>query len=215
MHYNISGRASRAVELAEELHRRNPDHPEAARMLGRCLIDQDPQRALPFLEQVCQQNRSADYLFDLARCYQLIGDRAKAEQMHWETLQQNPYLSASWTNLFVFGGHQDRLWPFVEPMLEHGCGLDDEYFLVAVVELALQLRRTVPVRWFPAAVRRYQILQTHPGFRDERVRLQRALLVWARVRPGDVPSASDVPSGFFPSLLARFVWPRRAWIPRG
>ena len=39
-------------------------------MLGRCLIDRDAKLALPYLEKVCQQDRSADYLFDLARCAQ-------------------------------------------------------------------------------------------------------------------------------------------------
>jgi tetratricopeptide (TPR) repeat protein len=214
MHYNMNGQTQKAVNLAEELRRRNPDNPEALRMLGRCLIDQDPHQALPHLEKVCQQNRSADYLFDLGRCYQLTGDVDRSKQVHWEILEQNPYLSASWTNLFLFGDSPSRLWPFVAPMLQRGCGVEDEYFLVAAVELAVNMRKQLVVEWFPLAMQRLQVLRTHPGFRDELPRLRKSILAWLSVRPQDGQSVPAKPKGMLDSLSARFFWPRRAWVPR-
>src|SRR5690606_6095726 len=142
------------------------DDPQYTHMLGRCLIDKNPSEALKYLGQACSENRSVDYLFDLARCHQLAGDDERSIQLHWEILEQNPYCSASWTNLFLFGRWDAKLWPFVAPMLSHGCGVDDEYFHVAVVKLARSLRERVPVDWFSLAMRRREVLQTYPGFGD-------------------------------------------------
>ena len=211
-HYNVNGQVARSVELAEELYERNPDNPEAARMLGRCLIDQNPNKALPYLEKVCEQDRSVDYLFDLARCHQIAGNSDRSQELHWEILEQNPYLSASWTNLYVFDASRKRLWPYLPPMLERSCGLDDEYFLVAAVKVAIELGETLPTSWFPLAVQRWAILQTHPGFRDERPRLRRAILAWRSRRPQDVTDDMTVPGGLTESLVARFWSPRHQWI---
>ena len=154
MHYNINGQATKAIELAKQLYERNPDHPEAARMLGRCLMDQDARKALPYLEKVCEQDRSIEYLFDLARCHHIVGNHGRAQSLHWEILAQNPHYSASLTSLFVLDASRHRLWPYVAPMLERRCGAEDEYFLVAAVKIAISMRRRLPVDWFSVAVQR-------------------------------------------------------------
>jgi tetratricopeptide (TPR) repeat protein len=213
MHCNMNGQAARAVRLAEELHRRNPEHPEATRILGRCLIDHDAKRALPYLEEVCRQNRSAVYLFDLARCHQCVGNVHQSQDLHWEILDQNPYASASWTNLYFIGAPRQRLWPYLTPMLERGYGVDGEYFEVAAVKIALELRELLPATWFPLATQRWAALQIHPGFQDEKQRLQRALLAWQSKRPRDAEANTNLPQNFVESCVARFWWPRRAWIP--
>lgn len=213
-HYNISAQAQKAIRLAEQHHARNPNNPEAEWLYGRCLMDQDPKRALNHLEKACQHNRAVDYLFDLARCYQLAGDEVRSERLHWEILEQNPYVACSWTNLYLLGADRSRLWPYVSPMVERGFGVQDEYFVVAVVLAALTLRQKLPVAWFPLAVRRYEILKTLPGFRDEQVHLTKCLLAWLSVRPGDGREYEGLPRDVFQSLAARFWWPRRAWIPK-
>lgn len=215
LHYNVSGQYDRAVALAEELHRRNPDNPESLRTLGRVLIDTDPRRALNCLEQVCEQNRSVDYLFDLARCYQINGRADSARQTHWEILQQNPYQAASLTNLYLTGEPPQRLWRYIPAMLAAECGVDDEYFLVAVVKIALDMKHRVPPAWFPLAVERLQILQTHPGFDDEPVQLRRAVRAWLAVRPQDRRPDVPISNGFFASVASWFTWPGRAWVARG
>jgi tetratricopeptide (TPR) repeat protein len=213
LYYNLNGQIEPAIRRAEELHQRNPENPEAMRLLGRCLIERDAKQALPYLEKVCEQNRSADYLFDLARCQQVVGNSQRSQELHWEILQQNPYMCGSWTNLFILGASRDRLWPYVAPMFERGYGVDEEYFLVAAVLAALELKRPLPVTWFPLAAKRHQMLKTLRGFRDERVRLTRALLAWLAVRPQDANGIEGLPRHFFESLYARFWWPRRAWVP--
>jgi len=212
-HYNINGQVKKAVTLAKEIHQRNPQNPEAVRMLGRCLIDHDARKALPYLEEACQQDRSADYLFDLARCHQVIGDAVKSKLLHWEILEQNPYMSSSWTNLYLLGNLEERLWPYLAPMLERGCGVDDEYFLVAAVKLAIDRQEALPSAWFPLACRRWEILRTHPGFDDERPRLQRALLAWQSKRANDGDGQQSVPRNFVESLIGRYWWPRHSWVP--
>jgi tetratricopeptide (TPR) repeat protein len=214
MHYNINGQSRKAVQLARQLHEQNPENPEAARMFGRCLIDQDVDKALTVLERVCRENRSSDYLFDLARCHQIAGNANKSRDLHWEILEQNPYLTSSWTNLFLLDGPHDRLWPYLPPMIQRGYGVDDEYFLVAAVLISVERNERLPVEWLPLALQRWQILKTLPGFHDERSRLLRALLAWRRVRPHEFDAASGVPKSFVQSLLARFRWPRLSWVPR-
>ncbi|MBC7965428.1 MAG: tetratricopeptide repeat protein [Fuerstia sp.] len=213
-HHSASGRAAMAVELAEELHRRNPDSVAAARLLGRCLIDTHPNTALKHLEKVCEQNRSVDYLFDLARCNQAVGNVARSQKLHWEILEQNPYVSASLTNLYLVGGSAEKLWPFLTPILNRGYGLDDEYFFVVAVKMALQLKQTLPASWFPLAVQRWAVLQIRPGYRDEQPLLQRALVAWRTRRPSDVRPEMLVPGGFIEMLKARFGWPGLKWIPK-
>lgn len=212
-HYNSSGQVDRAIQRVRELHRRNPEDPEAKRMLGRCLIDRDAKQALPYLEQMCRENRSVEYLFDLARCHQIAGNGQIAQQLHWEIMEQNPYVSSSWTNLFVFAGPSDRLWHYVCPMWERGCGVEDEYFLVATVMAAIRQRQQLPTAWFPLALQRFEMLKTYPGFRDERTRLTRSLLAWAARRPQDVSGDVKLPSSWLDSLAARLWWPRCSWIP--
>jgi len=214
IHYNINGQTRKAVKLARQLHERNPENPEAARVLGRCLIDQDVDKALSLLEGVCRENRSSDYLFDLARCHQVAGDAKRSRDLHWEILEQNPYLTSSWTNLFLLNGPRDRLWPYLPPMIERGFGVDDEYFLVAAVLISVERNERLPIEWLPLALQRWQILQTLPGFHDERSRLLRALLAWRRIRPHEFDAASGVPKSFVQSLLARFRWPRLSWVPQ-
>ena len=97
-------------------------------------------------------------------------------------------------------------------MLDRGYGVDDEYFLVAAVKTAIELEQTLPVSWFHLAVERWAVLQTHPGFGDERSCVKRALLAWRSQRPGDVPPDANVPRGYWETLLSRFAWPRRRWI---
>ena len=211
--YNMSGNARLAVREAMNLHERNPDSPEAARLLGRCLIDRDPKKALSYLQQACERNRSAEYLFDLARCQQILGKVNVSRDIHWEILDQNPYASASWTNLFLMNEARERLWPLVSPMLDREIGHEDEYFLVAAVKIAQQQRATLPAGWYRAALERWLVLQAYPGFGDEKQKLRQAMISWQQERPQDIPHGAQVPRGFIDSLVARFIWPRRKWIP--
>ena len=213
LHYNISNNPKAAVDVAQQLYNRNPDNPEAARILGRCLIDLKPREAVKLLEKVCEQNRSADYLLDLARCYQFNGKNKQSRKLHYEILQQNPFMSCSWTNLYLLKAPKRELWPYLQPMLDRGCGLEDEYFLVAAVLIAISQRQQLPTSWFPTAKSRWQLLQTHPGFRDERQKLRQALIAWCSRRPDDADTLNGLSSGFFDRLSCRLIWPRFGWIP--
>jgi len=213
IHHNINGQAKQAIKVARQLYDRNPDHPDAAKMLGRCLLDKKPQEALPYLEKACEQNRSSDNLFDLARGYHMAGQRSRAVDIHWEVLKLNPYTSASLANLHILGAGHSKLWPLVNPMLELGCGVEDEYFLVATVILAKKANQLVSSQWIHIAAQRWEILKTRPGFEDERTRLKKSIAAWLEVRPQDGQDYRDLPSGFFTRLESRFFWPRYTWVP--
>lgn len=212
LHYSSLEMMSQAVAYARNLYERVPDNPEAARILGRCLIDHDRKLALPYLEQACEQNRSVEYLFDLARCLHVNGHNQKAVELHWEILAHNPYCSASWTNLYVLDGSRERLWPFLKPMLDRGCGAWDQYFHVAAVKIALDLNEKVSPSWFPGAMERWAILRTYPGFKDEQQRLKQSLLVWKTRRPSDVRNDMKPPHDFMGAVVARLWWPRATWV---
>jgi tetratricopeptide (TPR) repeat protein len=213
LHYSMCGQAGEAVVMAEQLLEQLPNSITAEHTLGRCLIDTNPKRALEVLESVCSKDRSADHLFDLARCHSILGLNSQATDLHWEVLEQNPFVCASWTNLMLVDQPYKRLWQYVHPMLQGGHGVQDEYFLVAVVMMAVTLKKQVPHDWFPLATRRFRILQTFAGFRDEKDRLEKCLLAWLSLHPADRNGHDGLPSGFFASLAARFKWPGRSWIP--
>lgn len=213
-HLNVYGQHSKAVTIAERVHANNPEDLDAMHTLGRCLIDTDTSRARKLLEMVCSIDRSTDHLFDLARCCQADCDSQIARKLHWEILNQNPYVCASWTNLFCLNEDHVKLWPWVTPFLKRGYGVDDEYCLAAVVKVATALGHVLPKEWYPLAVQRFQVLETYPGFRDERRLLIQALQAWRIVRPDDGPPPENLPCGFFATLMPRWSWPRTRWIPR-
>jgi hypothetical protein len=97
-------------------------------------------------------------------------------------------------------------------MLERGCGAEDQYFLVAAVQLALELGERLPRSWYPLAIQRWSMLQIQPGFRDESRRLRKALRVWQARRPADVDGQTPLPRDVIESLVARFWWPKQAWV---
>ena len=212
-HSVYSNKISRAVKLARQLKERNPNNIEATRLLGRCLIESKPREALKHLKEVCEQNRSAEYLFDLARCQHIVGNPGEAKRLHWEILDLNPYATPSWTNLYVLGERR-KLWPLLKKILKHSGANDAEYFLAAAVKLAVELKHELPTAWFPLAALRWQTLQTHAGFDDELTCLRSALLVWKSVRPQDVDPHMTLPRGFFAAWRAKFGWPGKRWIPK-
>lgn len=214
MHCNINQQSARAVALARELLEREPTNPIHEHLLGRCLIDTDPQAALIHLRHVCERNRSASYLFDLARCEQILKNHDAARAIHREVLEKNPHDSASVTNLYLLGEPSQFLWPLVNPILEDEIGETDEYFLVVAVHLALAQRETVDPAWLGVAALRLSVLRTHPGFKDEALRLRRAITAWIVKRPEDVAVlAREVRPSRWQSLLARFRWPGTKWVP--
>ncbi len=212
-HYLDTRQTPKAVQWARDLLDRNPDNPEAVRTLGRALVNHDNQEALQLLQRVCEDNRSVDFLTDLALCYQALQRLRDAEQLHWEILEQNPFMAPSWTNLYLLAAPKDRLWGYVDPMINQGRGVKDEYFLVATVLMALELNQRVPLYWFPLAAQRHEILQVQPGYRDERSRLTHALMAWMAHRPMDTNGWNGLPQGFLRGLSARYWWPRGKWIP--
>ncbi len=212
-HLHLIGDVKSALKYANELHERMPGEPESARMLGRIMIDKDPKRALPLLEAACKKNRSVDYLFDLARCHQLAGNASESKTLHWEVLDQNPFVAASWTNLYVFGESHHKLWPMVEPMLCNGRCNEDEYFLVATVKIAVAMNKTLPTEWFPLAVTRNQMLETHAGFQGEKKELRNAIAAWLTARPQDRNGHTHLPRKTLRDVFARFLWPGTKWIP--
>lgn len=214
IHYDMAGNVERAVELSRSLWERAPEDVELLQLYGRCLIGRDPQEAVKRLEEASRENRSVDLLFDLARAYLVAGRKEPSRETHEEILRQHPFMAASLTNLFIMETPAERLWPYVAPMLEHGCGVQDEYFLVATVILAKQMRRSLPPMWIELARRRWRVLQTHPGFRDERLRLARAIRAWVIRRPQDRVERELSWSTWWDSVAAVTHWPRLwDWIP--
>lgn len=213
-HYNISGRTTDAVILAEGLYQRDPQDLASARTFGRAMIDEDPERAISILEKVAERSRSVEVLFDLARAHQLVGKTDVARELHAEILDLNPYVAASWANLFFMGTPKEELWERLIPILEQGVGIQDQYFLAAAVVLAHRLKRILPMNWFPMAVERWRILKTYPPFRDEDELLKKALAAWISVRPGDQLPYPDLRFGWWTKFWARIAWPGTTWIPR-
>ncbi|MEP3481697.1 MAG: tetratricopeptide repeat protein [Fuerstiella sp.] len=218
LHYSISGEVSKGVRQARKLYKRNSEHPEAARLLGQCLTDQDPKMALPYLEEAASIDRNTSTLFDLARCHQIMGETKKAIHLHREILKTNPLASSSWTNLFILKEPVQRLEPFLKLMLEQGQGIHDEYFFVTNVKLALVSKNSLPEAWFASALRRWEILKTYPGFADERQKLKSAIIAWVAVRPQDLEAAPPEFTGILATIkrwTSRFSWPGHSWVPRG
>ncbi|PHS06238.1 MAG: hypothetical protein COA78_14450 [Blastopirellula sp.] len=214
LHFDITTQPDRAVPLAKELLKRNPNAPEATRILGRCLIDQDSKKALQYLEEACSINRDSDSLFDLARCHGVSGNESKSIDIHWEILEHNPFYTSSWTNLYLSGSSQQKLWSYLENMLKQECGIHDEYFHVAAFKLALDLNSTLPQSWVHSAAKRWDILQTYPGYRDEKTILKKALLAWSSARPEEIHPDLDLQGNFIERITARYWWPGKKWIPK-
>lgn len=207
-HCSLSGDVKKATDIARELHGRDPHNLELLRFYGRVLMDSQPEEALQFLRRACKQNRTIEYLFDLARCYQLLGDATQSCSTHLEILQQNPYVGASVTNLYFQSEEHDLLWPLAKEIVRRGGGVSDEYFLVAAVKLAISQRDQMPEEWHETARERTQVLQTHPGFLDEKILLAKALKAWGKIRPekGKV--------GRLRRMLLALEWPGAKWIPQ-
>ncbi len=214
MYCNAVGENTHAVEHASRLHERRRNDPGVMRLLGRCWIDVEPEKGLPFLEAACNQDRSVDFLFDLARCCHAVGNQERARELHWEILQQNPLATSSWTNIFLYQNDDpQKLWPYVNPMLEAESGVSSEYFLVAAVMIAVDLKQVLSPAWHLLALQRWKLLQVYPPFYDERERLQAALLAWQSRRRKIVPRADRIPFQLVPWWKAIFSWPKRSWIP--
>lgn len=211
--YFDRGQVREATKLAREVFDRNPNHPEAARLLGSCLMEANPKKALPYLEQACEQDRSFDNLFELARCHHNAKNHQKAKSLYWEILESNPYAASTWTNLSLLNPSFEKLWPFVDPMLKNGCGESEQYFLVAVVKAALATKQHPAKEWFPLALRRLEALKSSRVFGNELVELKRAALVWKSLRPQDVPRDIASPKGMLELLIAKCYWPRSRWVP--
>ena len=208
-HCQMSGMHRDAIELARQLHDSEPNNVELIRFYGRTLLDEDPGKALTYLKRACDQNCSIDYLFDLASCYLALGKADKSRDTHYEILKQNPYVGASVTNLFVQEESPERLWPYAKEIVKRRSGVDDEYFLVAAVKLALSQGAQVPSEWYELAEERLQILQTRPGYADEKPLLEKAVSVWKKMRP-----SNGKPAGFFQRQILAFSWPGTKWVPR-
>jgi|GEM_PF-6277711 len=208
-HCQMCGMSREAIELARQLHESEPNNVELTRFYGRTLLDENPQKALGFLKRACDQNCSVDYLFDLASCYLALGRRDKSRDTHYEILKQNPYVGASVTNLFVQEESHETLWPLAKEIVKRRSGVDDEYFLVAAVKLALSLGQQVPSEWYELAEERLQILQTRPGYADEKPLLEKAVSVWKKMRP-----SNGKPAGFIQRQILAFSWPGTKWVPR-
>ncbi len=207
-HYSLAGQADLAAKIGREVYEENPDDTEATWFYGRMLIDKDTTKALPLLEKACATNRSVQYLFDLARGYHVAGKTEEARSTHREILKQNPYMGASVSSLHFLGEPANALWPFAKEIVRRGGDVESEYFLIAAVDLAMAAEDQVPEEWGSAARVRMQILQTRPGFLDERSRLQKALKLWERCR------RKNRNAGLVTKLLSRTGIIKTGWIPR-
>ena len=208
--YYYQAQSDKAIELARELHEARPEHPHWAYVLGRVLINRDAKEALPYLEQAYGRDQSGDLLFELGRCHQVLGNREESVKYHWENLEQDPMASSSLTALVVQGESDQRIWPFVNPAIEAGLGVHEEYFHVSAVMVALSVGEALTSAWISGAVRRVELLQTYPGFRDERRRLRAAVRAWEHARPQDRGRAL----GRFERMRVRLLWPGTAWVPK-
>ena len=103
----------------------------------------------------------------------------------------------------------ERLWPYAKEIVKRRSGVDDEYFLVAAVKLALSQGAQVPSEWYELAEERLQILQTRPGYADEKPLLEKAVSVWKKMRPSNGKAA-----GFIQRQILAFSWPGTKWVPR-
>ena len=207
-HLNLSGKSKKAAELAREMHESDPDNLELLRFYGRTLTDTRPKKALELLKQACEKNRSVSYLFDLARCYQLAGDKDQSKVTHREILRQNPFVGASVTNLYLMDEPAQKLWPLAKEIVAQKGGLDDEYFLVAAVKMAISQKDQMPVEWEGLAQERLQILGTHPGYLDETQTLKKAWRAWTAVR-----GSAEKKKSWTKRILSNLSWPGTKWIP--
>ncbi|MEM7312357.1 MAG: hypothetical protein AAF497_04315, partial [Planctomycetota bacterium] len=90
-----------------------------------------------------------------------------------------------------------------------GEGVDDEYFLVAAVKLAISEKDQVPEEWGRLAKERMQVMQTRPGFGDEESELKKSMVAWERARPNNGKGKP----GLVGRILLAMNWPGRQWVP--
>ncbi len=213
-HWNFNGRVHGAVKLAESFLERDPENPEVAECLGRVMVDVDPKRAVEILERAASRDRNVAVLGDMARAYQVLGKTDASCRLHEEILNVNPFVASSWSALVLMSRtYWERYWKLVDPILERGYGVYDEYFLVMVVKVARSLGKTVHENWLPLALRRRVTLDTFKPFLDEKTRLDLALAAWCAVRPGDADDHPHIRSGWIRRMQARLFWPGTKWVP--
>lgn len=212
--YYLLGKSAQAIQLAETLWKASPDEPRRLRLMGDCLQDQNPKKAIEYLQKELEQTGRADSMTRLARAHQLAENHADAKRLYRLALSKNPLDALAITNLhFRYQELDDPLFQMACRIVERGFGLHDQYFLVAIVQMALKKNATVPVQWLQLALDRQRVITTEGSFLDEPKRLRRAIAAWSLVRPADLADDTPQPHGW-DRLLARWHWPGTRWIPK-
>lgn len=208
---DISGRRKEALDIAKSLYAEDENDPVRMNLMGRCLQDTDPREALKHLEREYALSRSVDCLRLQARSHQLLGDAKKARELYWQVVKDDPNSAISLSNLFILGESGEKLMPLMARVIEHGGGIDDQYFHAAALKTALALGQKLPAAWLAAAKLRHRVMLTQEGFRDERNVLELALASWlcAWGRDAEAKAYASLPR----RLYARFIWPRTKWVP--
>ena len=210
---NMAGQNAIATRVAEDLNRLEPDNPRWLRLLGICIQDIDTKKSIEYLKKEFELTGSSDTLVRLGRGYQLCDDPKAARHHYYGALEINPHETLAITNLvFKYNELSPELHRKANEALDHGHGVQDQYFHVCAIKLAKQVRGKVSTSWYATALQRYQLVLNGEGFRDEPSKLKYAILSWANAI-GDKNTLKKYGS-VLDRLSVRFRWPGNDWIPK-
>jgi tetratricopeptide (TPR) repeat protein len=202
-----------ALSAAKRLLERFPDQPRWSRLVGIVMQDNDPKGSIEYLQREFAATGNADTLTRIARGHQLAGDLTAARACYWKALEINPADSLAITNLyFKFHEVSPTLFENAIIAMERGAGIDDQYFLIVVMEMAKRLNKTVPENWIRLAIRRLELVHAEGGFKDEAKVLPLAITAWLTKRPVDSQYMQKPPS-LWSRLQAKLTGPGVKWIP--
>ncbi|HMO14507.1 MAG TPA: tetratricopeptide repeat protein [Pirellulaceae bacterium] len=210
---NLMGKYKAALNVARDLHETFPDDPRWMKLLGICLQDQDIHQSIEVLRKCLEITGDPDTLTRLARAYQLTNDDAKAQESYYKALEMNPFDCLAISNLFYAYGVKTReLFKTGYRTIQSKATGTAQYFLVAMVKLALHHRLQLPVEWLGAAQNRLHNALVDGGFQDEIHRLKLAIAAWLQVRPQDAEKIEWRPNWYF-RTRGKYFWPKIGWVP--
>ena len=207
----MMGKDDEAAVVAKGLLDRDPENPKFLNLYGVSIQDNNPAESIKYLKKEFELNGKSDALCRIARGYQLMKDEKNAKDHYFKALKLSPNDTLAITNLYhAYEVVTDELFDGACGAISQGQGVDDQYFLVVVVKMALKLKRKLPEQWYYVALERMKQALSEGGFRDEIPLLKKSIAAWEAVHK---PEHGSFSFGTVDRLKAKWLWPRTGWVP--
>ena len=209
---SMKGSDKKAEAVAKELFDRDPDNPDFINLYDVTIQDSKPKESIKLFKREFELNGTSDAMCRIARGYQLVGDDKNAKHHYFQTLEINPTDTLAITNL-VYGYRvvADDLFDNIHDAIIQGKGIDDQYFLVIAVKVALKLKCKLSEQWYSLALDRLRVAQSDGGFNDEIPLLKRSISAWESLNRNDGAYTCNI----LDRIWGKWFWPRTAWVAPG